>query len=354
MPDDVMTEAPGRVNLIGEHTDYHDGLVLPMTIPQRTRVHIRRRPGGLIRVRSALLADAWEDYEPGAERPGRGWLDYVQGVTWVLSRHGIDVPGADIAIDSDVPAGAGVSSSAALEISLLRGFRLMLGLDADDVQLARFAHTVETDFVGAPVGIMDQMVCSVGRDGEAVFLDTRSLDLEHIPLPATIEFLVVHSGITHAHAGGDYVTRRRESFEAAALLGVDRLRDVTAAALVDGVLPPLLARRARHVVTENWRVMQAVAALRTGDGVRLGALFSASHASMRDDYEISTPEIDMLVRLAHAHPDVHGARLTGGGFGGAVVVLTRTGASAGVAAAILPKYQHVTGKRAELLVPASA
>jgi galactokinase len=349
-----MAEAPGRVNLIGEHTDYHDGLVLPMIIPQRTRVHVQRRPDRLIRARSALLPDAQEDYALGAEAPGRDWLDYVQGVTWILYRHGIDVPGADISIDSDVPAGAGVSSSAALEISLLRGFRLMLALDLDDVQLARFAHTVETDFVGAPVGIMDQMVCSVGRDGEAVFLDTRTLDFERVPLPATIEFLVLHSGITHAHAGGEYVTRRRESFEAAALLGVDRLRDVTAAALVDRVLPPLLARRARHVVTENCRVMQAVEALRSADAVRLGALFSASHASMRDDYEISTPEIDMLVRLAQGHPDVHGARLTGGGFGGAVVVLTRTGTSHGVAAAILPKYQRITGKRAKVLLPATA
>jgi galactokinase len=236
------------------------------------------------------VPDAQEDCALGAEAPGRDWLDYVQGVTWILHRHNIDVPGADISIDSDVPAGAGVSSSAALEISLLRGFRLMLALDLDDVQLARFAHTVETDFVDAPAGIMDQMVCSVGRDGEALFLDTRTLDFERVPLPATIEFLVLHSGITHAHARGEYVTRRRESFEAAALLGVDRLRGVTATALADRVLPPLPARRARHVVTENLRVMQAVQALRAADAVRLGALFSASHASMRDDYEISTPE----------------------------------------------------------------
>jgi galactokinase len=275
-------------------------------------------------------------------------------VTWVLYRHGIDVPGADIAIDSDVPPGAGVSSSAALEISLLRGFRLMLGLDVDDVQLARFAHTVEADFVGAPVGIMDHMVCSVGRDGEAVFLDTRTLDLERIPLPGAMEFLVFHSGITHAHAGGEYVTRRRESFEAAALLGVDRLRDVKTAALFDGALPPMLARRARHVVTENWRVLEAVKALRAADATRLGSLFNASHASMRDDYEVSTPEIDILVDLAQEHPNVLGARLTGGGFGGAVVVLTGTGASTDVARSILPAYQRITGKRAEVLVPPTA
>jgi galactokinase len=354
MLDDVRADAPGRVNLIGEHTDYHEGFVLPITIPQRTRVHVRRSARRLIRARSARLAEAWETYQPGAETPGRGWLDYVQGVTWILSRDGIEVPGADIDIDSDVPVGAGVSSSAALEISLLRAFRRMLGVDVDDVRLARLAHAAETGFVGAPVGIMDQMVCSVGRDGEAIFLDTRTLDLERIPLPGTIELLVVHSGITHAHAGGGYVTRRRESFEAAALLGVDRLRDANATALDRGALPSTLARRARHVVSENWRVLKAVEALRAADAVTLGALFNASHASLRDDYEVSTPDIDTLVCLAQNHPDVYGARLTGGGFGGAVVVLTRTGASARVALAILPEYQRASGKHAMVLLPATA
>jgi galactokinase len=351
MPDHVTADAPGRVNLIGEHTDYHDGFVLPMTIPQRTRVRLQRRNGRHIRVRSTMLSDAWETYGAGTETPGRGWLDYVQGVTWVLSSRGIEVPGADIHISSDVPLGAGVSSSAALEISLLRGFRLLLQLKVGDVELAQLAHAAETGFVGAPVGIMDQMACSVGRDGDAVFLDTRTLAVQHVRVPATIEFLVLHSGITHAHASGDYGLRRQESFEAAALLGVERLRDVTASALAGASLPPTLMRRARHIVTENLRVLEAVEALRAGDAAVLGALFNASHASMRDDYEISTPEIDALVRLAQGHSDVHGARLTGGGFGGAIVVLTRTGESARVADAIGPEYHHITGKSVAVLVP---
>ncbi len=170
-------------------------------------------------------------------------------------------------------------------------------------------------------------------------------------MPSTIEFLVLHSGITHAHALGKYAVRRRESFDAAALLGVERLRSANLAAVSNGSLPPLLTRRARHVVSENQRVLEAVRALRAADALTLGALFNASHASMRDDYEISTPEIDVLVRLAQEHPDVHGARLTGGGFGGAVVVLTQPQASSRVACAIRPEYYRVTGKTAVALLP---
>jgi galactokinase len=352
MPDSASADAPGRVNLIGEHTDYHEGFVLPTVIPQRTSVHVDRRRDRRVRASTTAFGDGWEEYEAGRERSGRGWLDYIQGVTVVLARYGIAIPGFDVRIQSDVPVGAGVSSSAALEVSLLRALRRLLEFDADDLTLARMAHAVETDFVGAPVGIMDQMAVSLGRPQEALFIDTRSLRVEPVPLPPAIELVVIDSAVPHAHAGGAYAARRRESFDAAARLGVAWLRDVDPASLSRiAELPPVLARRARHVVTENQRVLDAVAALRAGDAPRLGALFAASHASMRDDYETSTPEVDALVRLAEARPDVYGARLTGGGFGGAVVVLVRPGCANTAGPAICHAYRAATSRAGVVLVP---
>src|SRR4051812_8166130 len=291
MPDTATADAPGRVNLIGEHTDYHDGYVLPTVIPQRTHVRLERRRDRHVRVCSAQIGDGWSDYELGGEARGRGWLDYVQGVTAILAGRALDVGGFDARIDSTIPLGAGVSSSAALEVSLLRGLRTLFGLRLDDMALARAAQAVETEFVGAPVGIMDQMASSLGRDGEALFLDTRTLSVDRVPLPQSLEIIVIDSGVAHAHAGGEDATRRRESFEAAARLGVAMLRDLDLSALPRiEALPPALMRRARHIVTENQRVLDAVDALRRSDPVRLGALFAASHASMRDDFENSTPD----------------------------------------------------------------
>ena len=353
MPETASADAPGRVNLIGEHTDYHEGFVLPTVIPQRTSVRVERRPGRRIRAVSTAFGDGWEEYRAGDERPGRGWLDYVQGVTAILARHGFAVPGFDVRVHSDVPVGAGVSSSAALEVSLLRALRELLEFDADDVMLARMAQAVETDFVGAPVGIMDQMVVSLGQPQEALFIDTRSLLMESLPLPPAIELVVIDSAVPHAHAGGEYATRRRESFEAAARLGVERLRDLDPASVSRiAQLPAVLARRARHIVTENQRVLDAVAALRAGDAPGLGRLFTASHASMRDDYETSTPDVDALVRIAEGTPDVYGARMTGGGFGGAVVALVTGGRGRAAARAIRDAYQTATKRPGVVLVPA--
>ncbi len=348
---DGIADAPGRVNLIGEHTDYHQGFVLPMVIPQRTTVEGRRRPDGRVRAWSREIGGAMAEYAVGAEQPGRGWLDYVQGVTATLAARGA-TGGVDLLIRSDVPVGAGLSSSAALAVALLRLLRQLWSLDLDDVAIARIAQRAETEFVGAPVGIMDQMACSLGRDREALFVDTRTLDTERIPLPAAGVVAVIDSGQTHRHAGGEYVTRRRESFAAAGRLGVEFLRD----AGLDGLAQlerddPLLARRARHVISENARVIAAVAALRAGALDAAGLLLNASHASMRDDYQISTTEIDALVAIGQSHPDVYGARLTGGGFGGAVVMLAHPGDAGAAAAAVLADYQQHTGQRGAVLVP---
>jgi len=350
----AVADAPGRVNLIGEHTDYHEGFVLPTVIPQRTRVTVARRNDAQVRASSDAVGGsaAVLDYTIGDEKAGRGWLDYVQGVTSVLARHGLAPGGFDLQIESSIPMGAGVSSSAALEVSLLRALRAMFELPLDDLRLAQLARQVETTFVGAPVGIMDQMASSLGRNGEALFIDTRTLETTPVPIPETIGLIVIDSGTSHAHADGAYRTRREESFQAAAMLGVTTLRDVDATALARlDALPSVLARRARHVVTENARVLAAVEALRVADTVALGALFDQSHASMRDDYEITTPAIDTLVLLGRAHPDVYAARMTGGGFGGSVVMLARKDKAAAAATAISGEYTRTTQQSGRVLVP---
>ena len=345
--------APGRVNLLGEHTDYHEGFVLPAPIPQRTHAAVAARDDRMVRAWSAGAGTRIEQYAIGAETAGRGWLDYVQGLTVALARMRIDLPGFDLHLTSSVPIGGGVSSSAALEISVLRALRARFALALDDVALAKAGRAAENDFVGAPVGIMDQMAASIGRDGEVLFLDTRTLAAERLPLPRTIDLVVIDSGVTHRHAGGDYAARRRESFAAAARLGVPFLRDAGIESLPRlAAMDPLLARRARHVITENQRVLDAVAALRRGDVAAVGRLMNESHASMRDDYQTSTPEIDLLVDIARAYEPVFGARLTGGGFGGSIVAIVSAGRAADVGDAVAHAYASKSGRVATVIVPA--
>jgi galactokinase len=349
----VHAAAPGRVNLIGEHTDYNGGFVLPTVIPQRSSVALAPRADERVRAWSASIGGPVVEFELGAEKRGRGWLDFVQGITWLLRREGGCLLGFDLRVESDVPLGSGLSSSAALDVSLLRALCSAFDLARDDAQIARLGQRVENEFVGAQVGIMDPMACSLGRPGSALFLDARSLRTEHVPLPAAAELVVLNSGIAHDHSAGDYNTRRAECEEACRRLGVAQLRDLTSADLARlNSLPAVLARRARHVITENERVLAAVEALRRADLSRVGDLFHASHASQSVDYEVSVPEIDLLVRLARAEPDVYGARLTGGGFGGSVVMLVRAGAGRAVAARIAECYSRETGRQATILVPA--
>lgn len=350
---DAVDEAPGRVNLLGEHTDYHGGLVLPTVLPLTTSALIRRRSDMEVRAVSTAVHDTVVTFSLGREQVTTHWIDYVQGVTALLARNGAAVSGFDLLIASTIPIGAGVSSSAALVVAVLRALRRAFELDVDDLGLASLAHKVETDFVGAPVGFMDPMVCSLGRAGEALFLDTRTLKFDYIALPPAVELVVIDSGITHRHVSGKYAQRRQESFHAADALGVSCLSDLEIHDLPRlRELPPLLARRARHVLTENQRVRDAVVALRGNDPVRLGDLFNASHASMRDDYEISTPEIDELILNAQSHPAVYGARMTGGGFGGAIVILARQSQGPAVAAHVLGDYRRHEHGRGAVLMPA--
>jgi len=350
---EVRADAPGRVNLIGEHTDYHEGFVLPCAVPQRCVAELRTREDRHVRAWSRQIDDADPfEYTVGAEHRTASWGDYVQGLTWVVSQQGIHVGGFDLHLDSDVPLGSGLSSSAALEVATLRALRSAFDLGFNDVELARIAQRAEVEFVGAPVGIMDQMASSLAGERAALFVDTRTLDFEQIPLPPGLDLVVINSGVSHQHVDGDYVTRRRESEDAARLLGVERLRDVGVERLTEvDALRGVYAKRARHIVTENARVLEARTALKTGDLERLGELFFASHASMRDDYEISIPAVDLLVEIARREPGVFGARMTGGGFGGAVAIATAAGTAARVAANITAAYAQQTGESAGVLLP---
>jgi galactokinase len=348
----IHTEAPGRVNLIGEHTDYNGGFVLPTPIPQRTHIELAPRTDRLVRAFSASIPENVGSYILGEEKPGRGWLDYVQGATAILRGEEYSLAGFDLLVHSEVPLGSGLSSSASLSVSLFRALRIAFGLSLNDRRIAVLAQRVENQFVGAQVGIMDPMACSLAQPGEALFLDTRSLTEERIPLPAKVEWVVLNSGVAHDHSAGDYNTRRAECEKACALLRVRQLRDLGLADLARLTeLPEPLNRRARHVITENGRVLDAVRAIQAGDLVQLGHLFWASHVSQRDDYEVSVPAIDLLVELAQKEPDVCGARLTGGGFGGSIVMFAKSGKGHDVARRIKQGYNAQSTHKASILVP---
>ena len=350
---DVIASAPGRVNLIGEHTDYNGGFVLPMAIPQRTRVELRRRDDRRVVAHSRDVG-ASATYELGAEARRGGWIDYIQGCTQAVRTAGHAVTGFELQISSDVPLGSGLSSSAALEISVLRALREAFSLAIDDVALALLGQRAETELVGAPVGAMDQLASSLGEPGRALLIDLRTLAIRTVLLPAAVDLIVIASGVAHDHATGDYRTRRAECDQAARLLGVHQLRDVGEDALAAvAALPAPLAGRARHVITENARVLATVAALEAGDLPAVGALFAASHRSMRDDFAISLPVIDTLVACAGADADVIGARLTGGGFGGSIVALAAHGRGGRAAARIVEQYAGATGLTARVLIAGS-
>jgi galactokinase len=356
----VTAQASGRVNLIGEHTDYNGGFVLPTAIPQVTRVELAPRDDQTVRAwSSAMVApsrskDSTEipHYELGKESPGHGWLDFIQGVTRLLAKAESALQGFDARIESNVPLGSGLSSSASLTVAVMRALRSAFGLKLDEVSIALLGQRVENEFVGARVGIMDPMAASLADQGTALFLDCRSLEFERVPLPEGIDLIVLNSGISHQHSAGDYNTRRAECEKTCTVLGVGQLRDLSIRDLDRmSTLPEPLCRRAKHVVTENDRVGKAVAALKAGDLRKLGELFYASHASMRDDYQVSIPEIDLIVELARSDSDVYGARLTGGGFGGSVVMLARAGAGRTVAERIASAYAKRSGQQPKILVP---
>ncbi len=351
-----QARAPGRVNLIGEHTDYNGGYVLPTVVPQEIRVQVAVRHDQTVRAWSDKTSEGTEllEYRLGDEARGHGWLDHLQGTTRVLAEAGHRLRGVDVRITSSLPIGRGLASSAALQVALLRGLREALGLHLDDLHLALLGQRAEGDLVATQAGIADYMAVSFAAPGQALFLDTQSMEMERVVLPAGLELVVLHSGFDPEPeaAHGDYRTRRLECASAAEVLGVSQLRDIG----IDQVdrldtLPEPFGRRVRHVVLENERVLAAVEAMRAGDLPRLGELFVQSQRSMRDELQISIPALDLLVELAQADDAILGARLTGAGFGGAVIMLARRGSGASAAARVARAYEAKLGRPAQVLVP---
>jgi galactokinase len=342
-PPTGLWAAPGRANLIGEHTDYNDGYVLPFALPQRTVVAAAPAAGPGWSVWSEQSGER-AGFGPADLIPGRldGWVTYVAGVAWALRDAGYEVPPARLAIASDVPLGAGLSSSAALESAVLTALVDIGGIDLPVDERPALAQRAENVFAGAPCGIMDQSASIRCRAGHALFLDCRSLAVEHIPFDlaaAGLALLVIDSRAPHAHATGEYADRRSACEAAAATLGVAALRDLAPADLPTALprLDPLVAHRVRHVVTEDQRVLDTVALLRAGDPRDIGPLLTASHASMRDDFAITVPQVDVAVEAALA-AGAHGARMTGGGFGGCVLALVDAEAADSVTAAVVEAY----------------
>ena len=332
--------APGRVNLIGEHTDYNDGFVLPIAIPQVVRATARTRADGRLRLYSAqgdgrvtdLLVD---ELKPGAVT---GWAAYPAGVVWALNEAGYQVGGADLYFDSDVPSGGGLSSSAALECVVAAVYRDLYGLELSRRQSALIAQRAENEFVGVPCGVMDQMASACCEAGAALFLDTRDLAQRQVPFDLAaqgLELLVVDTRVKHDLGDGAYAALRAGCERAAALLGLPALRDLTAEALPAALdrLPAELGPLVRHVVGEDERVLRAVELLDAADFAALGPVLTAGHASLRDDYGVSCPETDLAVAVA-VEAGALGARMTGGGFGGSVIVLVDRERTTAVAAAV--------------------
>jgi galactokinase len=347
-PDGVWS-APGRVNVIGEHTDYNGGLCLPVALPHRTSVAVRRRDDGELRLVSAQDAERWQGHVE-AMGPGRvhGWAAYVAGVVWALRQDGVPVPGLDVAVDSVVPVGAGLSSSAALECAVALALADLVGLDTDDAGRRRLAAAcvrAENEVAGAPTGGMDQAAALRCTAGHALLLDCRSGEAEQVPFDLAacgLTLLVIDTRAPHRLVDGQYAARRSACEDAAAALGVAYLRDVSPGAGLDevlGALPAEQRRRVRHVVTEIDRVTQLVALLRAGRVREIGPLLDASHASLRDDYEVSSVELDVAVESARAAGAL-GARMTGGGFGGSAIALVETADVKRVGAAVAEAFSH--------------
>jgi galactokinase len=329
----IIGEAPGRVNLIGEHTDYSGGFVLPTVIPQTTAVAVAANADVASRAWSASVPhdEQRARFVVGEEQRRGAWVDYVQGASAVLRAAGHPVGGFDAVIRSEVPLGSGLSSSAALSVSVLR---------------------VETDFIGVPVGVMDPIACALGAINHALFLDTRDLSWQLVRIPSTAEIAVVNSGIRHSISSGHYRIRRQELEAGIRALGVHEPREITDVEMRRlESLPALLQKRVRHVITENARVLEAVEALRKRDIVRFGQLMNASHQSLRDDYEVSVPEIDRMVEIARAQRGVLGARITGGGFGGSIVLLTTAGNAARAAEAVAKASRDELRLTPQVLIP---
>lgn len=350
--------APGRVNLIGEHTDYNDGFVMPAAIGFYCWVAASPRQDRKLVISSQEFPEKIEiDLSSGAFRPSQRWSDYPVGVAAQLEKEGFQLKGANLLIHGEVPIGAGLSSSASIEVATALALAAESGLFIDRVQLAQICQQAENEFVGMRCGIMDQFISLHGRANHALMLDCRSLQFELVPIPESVKLVICNTGVKHKLAGGEYNRRREECEEAVrslgkALPGIRALRDVSAEELEQHreLLSQVVYKRARHVVTENARVLDGMEALRAGDLQRFGECMAESHESLRDLYEVSCAELDVMVELANRQPGVYGARMTGGGFGGATINLVDAQRAGAFAESMASAYQKETGIVPTILV----
>ncbi len=353
----VVAAAPGRVNLIGDHTDYNQGFVLPMALNNVNVVAIAPSPTGKHRWIGGIGDPLVELSVDEVCEPGEPfWTNYIRGIITMLKRRGIDVPAVDILVDSNVPRGGGLSSSAAFEMSVCIGLCALCGVEVPPTERALMGQATEHEFANVPCGIMDQFISANGRVDNAIMLDCKDLSYDFIPMvDESVSVLVIDSSVKHSLADGGYAARRKNCEEACEILGVESLRDVTLEQLEDNKikLGDLCYRRARHVIGENKRVHAFAAALAQGDWESAGIAMRGSHASLRDDYEVSCAEVDTLVNLFDSIPNadaVYGARMTGGGFGGSVVALVRSDTVDQVAKAIIESYREALGIETSYLI----
>ncbi len=352
----TVSRAPGRVNLIGEHTDYNDGFVMPAALEFATLAAASPRPDRRLSVYSMFMDETRQfDLDAPDTAPLGDWSDYVFGVAVMLERSGRRLPGADLVVWTDIPIGSGLSSSAAIEVSSAHALLTAAGLPFEPVEAAKICQRAENDFVGMRCGIMDQYVSCLGVAGSALLIDCRSLESRNVAVAPNLRLLVADSSVRHQHAGGEYNARREACEEGVRLLQpslgpIKALRDVTPARLEAHrkVMPDLIYRRCRHIVTENARVLEAERALLAGDFAACGRAMNASHASMRDDFEITCKEIDFLADLAQTIEGVYGSRMTGGGFGGCTVSLVEAAAVDRVSRILVEGYRVGTGLDAEV------
>jgi galactokinase len=355
--------APGRVNLVGEHTDYSGGFCMPAAIQFETRVAASARQDRRLRLRSVEFKETVEiDLEAPLVDSKRHWSSYCLGVVWSLREAGFAVPGASLTITGDVPHGAGLSSSASLEVATAMALLGLAGETIPGAQLAKICQRAENAFVGAPCGIMDQFIAANGRQGSALILDTRALTFELAPIPSHLRLVIANSMVKHSVAdGGEYALRRREVEEGAAAIaayrpGVKELRDATLEDLetCKQGMSQAAYKRSRHVITDSQRVLDGLALLRAGDIAGFGRLLNQAHVSYRDDFEASCAECDLLQEIGRGQPGCYGARLTGGGFGGCVVNLVEAEAAEHFAATVRAQYLERAGIRAEVYLCSTA
>ena len=354
----TVSRAPGRVNLIGEHTDYNDGFVMPAALEFATLTAASQRSDRRLQVYSMIMDETREfDLDSPPPGPTGDWSDYIVGVALMLESSGRNLSGADLIVWSDVPIGAGLSSSAALEVSCAHALLTESGLPFDPIEIAQICQRAENDFVGMRCGVMDQYIACCGVAGHALLIDCRSLASRHVAIAPNLRLLIANSGVRHQHAGGEYNLRREACEEGVRLLSrylgpIQALRDVTPQQLESKrrKLPELIYRRCRHIVTENARVLEAERALETGDFVACGRAMNASHLSMRDDFEITCPEVDMLAGLAQNVKGVYGSRMTGGGFGGCTISLIEEWAIDKTSQMLTDGYRIAMGRDVDIYV----